>query len=103
VKKLLSPTACAEAIISEIVNIQPLNNVQRGDLVKLLRQLVRDNYETCAVIAENYVAEYDLYEDLDGLQVGDAIAEQLRLLADDRATRRDCGEKADAPALGAGG
>jgi hypothetical protein len=101
--KLLSPTACAEAVISEIASIQPLNNVQRGDLVRLLRQLVRDNYETCAAIAENYVAEHDLYEDLDGLQVGDAIAEKLRLLADDRANRRDCGEKADAPLLGSGG
>ncbi len=62
-------------------------------LVILIRQLVRDNYENCAQIAQSWVAENDLYENLDGMAVGDAIAEKIRDIADDRARKNTIKEE----------
>jgi hypothetical protein len=77
----LSPTACAEQILDELLI---LGGGQRERMLLLLRQLVRDQYEHCARIAEHWVPNNDLYEARTGIEVGDAIAEEIRRLADER-------------------
>jgi len=64
-------------------------------MVTLVRQLIRDQFEHCAQIAECWVPENDLYEEMDGMSVGDAIAEAIRSKADERTQERS--EVADAP------
>jgi hypothetical protein len=82
----LSPTRCAEAVIAELIGI---SGCDRLLLKQLIRQLVRDQYEHCAQIAEDWVANNDRDECLDGMQVGDGIAEALRQIADERVSTRD--------------
>jgi hypothetical protein len=82
----LSPTKCAEALVAELVAIPSCDQQQ---LKLLIRQLIRDQYEHCAQVAEDWVANHDRYEELDGMQVGDGIAECLRQFADEREARRD--------------
>jgi hypothetical protein len=70
------------SIVDEILSIDIEKRPQH--VRKLIRQLVRDQYEHCACMAEDYVADHDLHEELTGLQVGDAIAEMFRGVADER-------------------
>jgi hypothetical protein len=78
---VLSPTRCAEAVVAELVATP---DYDRQLLKKLIRQLIRDQYEHCAQVAEDWVANNDRDESLDGIQVGDGIAEALRQIADER-------------------
>lgn len=97
----LSPTACATRIVNDICSHCQIKD--RQFVLRLIRQLVRDQYEHCAQVAEHWVPENDLYEDRSGLEVGDAIAEEIRRMADERAeSLGSVAELADAPALGAG-
>jgi hypothetical protein len=81
----ISPTQCATKVIDELlIAFGPDQLQQREQMIRLIRQLVRDQYEHCAQIAEHWVPEHDLYEQRDGMEVGDAIAEAIRKLADER-------------------
>ncbi len=100
----LSPTACATRVIDELLAVASGSRPDRQrQMVLLIRQLIRDQYEHCAQIAEHWVPENDLYEERSGLEVCDAIAEEIRKLADERVDMRTVAELADAPVLGTGG
>lgn len=108
----MKPTACAEAVIEEILALTDCKDCATSDsgrceackrgrrrkMFGLIRQLIRDQYEHCAQIAECWVPEHDLHEELDGMTVGDEIAEVFRKLADERTRER--GGIADASVLG---
>lgn len=83
----LSPTNCAERVLDELVAViekeGPLAE-RRPLIIKLIRQMVRDQYEHCAQLAECFVPEEDLNEGMTGLEVGDGVAEKIRKIADER-------------------
>ena len=79
----LSPAKCADAIVTELLrDVLPGDRPRRERVSSLVRQLALEQFEQCARIAEQYVPDHDLGEDRTGLEVGDAIAESIRRLAD---------------------
>ena len=86
---VLSPTTCADAVAAELLTLTSSTGCDVKRIKLLIRQLIRDQYEHCAQVAEDWVANNDRHEDFDGMQVGDGIAEALRQLADERESRRD--------------
>ncbi len=89
----LSPSDCAQEIMVE--TLKTAKEACRGctdcraelfrfKLEDLIRQKIRLIIEQCAMIAEDYVGSYDMDEQLDGMRVGDAIAEQIRQFAEER-------------------
>lgn len=87
--EVLSPTYCAEKVAAELIEIIGKSGCDHKLVKLLVRQLIRDQYEHCAQVAEDWVANNDLYEELDGMQVGDGIAEALRQLSEERESSRD--------------
>lgn len=82
---LFSPTKCAEAAVQEIEEIAlKLSDGQRDELVRLVRQVVRDIYEASAQIAEDWCANHDREGMLCGDDICDGIAEEIRKHAEER-------------------
>lgn len=83
-----SPTECAKQVAAELMAILDCQDPGKfAQCAKLLRQIIRYNFEQAAVIAETWVLEHDLYEDKSGMAVGDAIAEEIRQLVDERRSK----------------
>lgn len=84
---ILCPTKCAEGVVDELlayVDAHPDLTERRAVMVRLVRQLVRDQFEQCAQLVECFVPENDLEEEMTGLEACDGAAEALRKLADER-------------------
>jgi hypothetical protein len=84
----LSPSGCAAEVLEEILKLSTPDEHDKETLRRLIRQKVRLVIEHCARVAEDYVPVNDLNERLTGIEVGDAIAEALRQLADERTQNR---------------
>lgn len=81
----LSPTKCAEQAVTEIEDIAlKLSDGQRDELIRLVRQVVRDIYEASAQIAEDWCANHDRADMLCGDDICDGIAEAIRRQAEER-------------------
>ena len=83
----LSPSDCAAEVLDEILKCVGDNPALQDKVARLVRQKARAIYEHCAMIAEDYVACNDLDEKLNGMEVGDAIAEAIRCASEERKGR----------------
>lgn len=79
----LSPSGCAVEVLDQILLELEESALDKDTLKALIRRKVRLVIEQCAMIAEDYVTLHEA-EHLSGEQVGDAIAEALRKMADER-------------------
>jgi hypothetical protein len=88
---LFSPTQCAKGLTEDLLDLALRTQMSLPDrrelMVQLVRQLVRQNLEFCASLAEDWSTEHDP-RSLMAEQVGDCIAEAIRRHADERGRGR---------------
>jgi hypothetical protein len=85
----LSPSDCAAEVLDEILKCVGDDPAMKDRIARLVRQKARTILEQCAMIAEDYTSDHDLNGELTGCQIGDAIAECIRQIADERRGERE--------------
>lgn len=86
---MLSPSQLAASVTNDIMvaacrGPHKIPVTLETDIQLLVRRLTRDVLEQCAILAEQYVPSWDTMELLTNLEVGDAIAADIRAIADER-------------------